>query len=66
MKNMMKKRLHSETAISNSANNNSWGIELAATRGLSILFTELSTKSIGFEGLGFFTLTYTLIGSVSF
>ena len=35
------------------------------THGIVMLFTELSTSCIGFEGFGFFTLTYSLIGSVS-
>ena len=37
----------------------------ATTQGLVMLFSELSAKSVGFEGLGFFTVTYGHIGSVS-
>ena len=34
------------------------------THGLSLLLTDLSSNNVGFEGLGFFTVSYSLIGSV--
>ena len=64
MKQVMKRR-YSFGALMRPAMKSGMGMEAAATRGLVMLFSDLSSKSVGFEGLGFFTLTYSLIGSVS-
>ena len=66
MKKVLKKRLNEKLRV--SWEHKSLRAESATaeeTHGIVMLFTELSTSCIGFEGFGFFTLTYSLIGSVS-
>ena len=38
--------------------------ERKATRGLMMLLADVTSKSVGFHGLRFFTVSYSLIGSV--
>ena len=61
MTNVIKNRFHSDET---------WTEENVSdprtTHGLIILYSDLSNSNVGFEGLGYFTITYSLIGSVSF
>ena len=66
MKGVMKRRYGSKAQMWPATKSCAGFWEGATTQGLVMLFSELSAKSVGFEGLGFFTVTYAHIGSVSF
>ena len=61
MKKMLRTRFHSDET---------WGEGIVSdprtTHALIILSSDLSNGNVGFEGWGYFTITYSLIGSVSF
>ena len=66
MKKVLKTKFN-EKLHENWIQKSKWGTEPATaeeTHGIVMLFTELSTNSIGFQGFGFFTLSYSLTGSV--